>query len=162
MKPYLQPIIAYQPFDHSDRRVFVWIFFNKSTRFNLFFPFPSSSPIRAIRRFSVIRVFHVFCVPFPSPNLKSEIKKRKSKIVNRKSIIPHNSPFSYHLNRGSNPLPYLPSPFLSFSNKPDIGELQELPPSTNCLNIIEPRFEPQSPRGRLCRPAKPPIANRKS
>jgi hypothetical protein len=35
MKLYLQPPIPYQPLDHSDQRVFVWIYFKKLTRYHL-------------------------------------------------------------------------------------------------------------------------------
>jgi hypothetical protein len=58
------------------------------------------------------------------------------------------SPFNHHLNRGSNPPPYPPSSFLLFSKTPYIGRQFKSPPSTNCLNIIEPRFEPRTPRGK--------------
>ena len=48
------------------------------------------------------------------------------------------------LNRGSIPPPYLPSSFLPFSKTPDIGIQLKYPPSANCLDTIEPRFEPSA------------------
>ena len=62
------------------------------------------------------------------------------------SLIMIHSPFTQHLNRGSIPPPYLPSSFLLFSKTSYIGFPLTSPPSTNCLNIIEPRFEPPSAR----------------
>ena len=57
-----------------------------------------------------------------------------------------------HLNRGSIHSPYLPSPFLLSAQTPGLGMPMQIHPSAGCLNRIEPRFEPQTPRGRLFTP----------
>jgi hypothetical protein len=64
-----------------------------------------------------------------------------------------------HINRGSNPPPYLPSPFLSFIKTPWAGMSMKNPPSTDCLNIIEPLFEPPTARGRLFPPPSAKLAS---
>jgi len=80
---------------------------------------PSLSPILAIRKIRVIRVKN-------SP------------------LTMIHSPFTQHLNRGSIRPPYLPSSFLLFSRMPYIVFMITSPPSTNCLDTIEPRFEPRA------------------
>ncbi len=49
-----------------------------------------------------------------------------------------------HMNRGSNRPPYLPVPFLSSTKTPGVRRSLVTPPSTCCLNRIEPRFEPRA------------------
>ena len=67
-----------------------------------------------------------------------------------------------HSNRGSTRTPYPPSLFLGPVKIPRILlKILGFPFTPNCLNIIEPRFEPLTARGRLWRPAEPTIADRK-
>ncbi len=52
-----------------------------------------------------------------------------------------------HLNRGLNQPPYLPFPFLVPVQTPGfLSKITSFPFTANCLNIIEPRFEPPTLR----------------
>ena len=58
-----------------------------------------------------------------------------------------------HLNRGSNQPLHPPSPFLaSVQMSVFLSKISGFPFTPYCLNIIEPRFEPRTARGRLFPP----------
>ena len=122
---------------------FVWKDIKKSAQItHNFCQIPISSyffPLFLSARFAirVLRVlFPIHYSPFP---------------IHNSPLTMLHFPLTQHLNRGSTPPPYLPSSFLLFSKTPYIGFQLKSPPSTNCLNIIEPRFEPPTARGRKAR-----------
>jgi len=118
-------------FDPSDQRLFVWIYFKKSTRYHL----STISPRRI--DFTMIPIIHTpfHTVSIAGANLRENWNRAKGKPL---------------LNRGSNQALSPHFPFLVPVQLAGIS-LKNLrfPFTPNCLNIIEPRFEPPSSRGRL-------------
>jgi hypothetical protein len=143
-------------YPHSPRPILHSLFTMKYSpscpKFGIFVPNIYFKSRRIILGTPAERVSASIRVPFPMiPVVHTSFHTISPASANshKKCIMPKGK---MHINRGSNPPPYLPSPFLSFIKTPWVCMSMKNPPSTNCLNIIEPLFEPPTARGRLIPP----------